>query len=549
MTVRRILSVTLAFLLGALPYTASSQEVLLRAGPSVLASDSELGETAGAVTPRVDAGARFWLTDLFQVQGTIGYGENVSAEGALYVRPFASPGRTLEPYAFAGTGVMFGSDFDRQTTVPVGIGVDYALTPGASLVGELAGRWMYSRSFPEDLSGDRKVLDFSVIPSVGVSYRFGAQPSPYYRASRENWTPNTEPMRAATMPSETTPGPAADTTDDEEDDLTEPQRNPATASWQGYGQPASLIEDNGDQIRTADGTFVMGLTDEDPLMLQTAGLKRVTVSGFYLDKHEVSNAEYRAYLSTLSGDARSAATPDAEAWSRAGSASSFEGYFQSDAYADYPVVAVSWEQAVAFCEAHNGRLPTEAEWEYAARSGRPGGIYPWPGFEPRAPSGGYMANFNPGRGLYAADGFAFTAPVDAFPASDWGLHNMSGNAAEWVMDAYTPSYANLSNFNPLYEDENEARHVVRGGSWSSDAFYIGVGVRDAQPADEATIYTGFRCAYEIGADLPGQREDDPTTSADADDATGANTIVPENDADAATTPENEVADGAPTEQN
>ena len=143
------------------------------------------------------------------------------------------------------------------------------------------------------------------------------------------------------------------------------------------------------------------------------------------------------------------------------------------------------------------RLPSEAEWEYAARSGIAGGIYPWPGLEPRNPTGAYMANYNPGRGVYAADGFAFTAPVESFYPSPWGLYHMSGNVAEWVQDSYSASYGALSNFNPTYVDAEEPRRIVRGGSWASDDFYIGVGVRDAQPTNEASIFTGFRCAYGL----------------------------------------------------
>ena len=108
-----------------------------------------------------------------------------------------------------------------------------------------------------------------------------------------------------------------------------------------------------------------------------------------------------------------------------------------------------------------------------------------------------MANHNPGRGGYAADGYAFTAPVDALPPSRWGLYNMSGNIAEWIQDTFHPSYATLSDFNPVHLDPNETLRVVRGGSWASDAFYIGVGVRDAQPGNEASPYVGFRCVMDV----------------------------------------------------
>ena len=78
---------------------------------------------------------------------------------------------------------------------------------------------------------------------------------------------------------------------------------------------------------------------------------------------------------------------------------------------------------------------------------------------------------------------------------------MSGNVAEWVQDSYAASYGVLSNFNTMHADPGEPRRIVRGGSWASDDFYIGIGVRDAQPADEASIFTGFRCAYGLDTDL------------------------------------------------
>ena len=163
----------------------------------------------------------------------------------------------------------------------------------------------------------------------------------------------------------------------------------------------------------------------------------------------------------------------------------------------HPVVGVTYDQAQAYCAFYGKRLPTEAEWEYTARAGQVGDVYPWPGLETRDEDGNFLANYNPGRGGYAADGYAFTAPVDAYPPSRWNLHTMSGNVAEWCQDTFHPSYTTLTDFNPLHSDPNEPRHIVRGGSWASDAFYIGVGARDVQPADEASPYVGFRCVMDL----------------------------------------------------
>lgn len=274
--------------------------------------------------------------------------------------------------------------------------------------------------------------------------------------------------------------------------------NGRLSGGRGTGErPAPDTSRRGESIQVPSGTFIMGLFDEDPLSLQNAGRKRVTVSSFYIDQHEVTNAEYRKYLNQLSPEARRERLPDSTVWANARLQSNWDVYFRGDYYSDHPVLGVTWEEAQGYCQAQDKRLPTEAEWEYAARGGHIGRIYPWEGLSARGSSGEYLANFNPPEG-YTADGHAFTAPVGAYPPNDWGLHNMSGNVAEWTLDTYTSSYDNISDFNPRFQDENEPRRVVRGGSWNSDSFLIGVGARDTQPGKEASVSVGFRCVQDVG---------------------------------------------------
>ena len=256
----------------------------------------------------------------------------------------------------------------------------------------------------------------------------------------------------------------------------------------------------GDMVRLPDGTFIMGLTDEDPFDMQTSGRRRVTVSAFYIDRFEVTNAEYREYLQSLSQGEREDALPDSTAWTSSASRADWSTYFYGSNYDEYPVVSVTWDEAKDYCDNENKRLPSEAEWEYAARAGRVGGVYPWSGFSPRDAFGRYLANFNPGRQGQAADGYAFTSPVGSFPPSRWGIHDVAGNVAEWVEDTYSESYANLSDLDPVYrgtEDSEETRKVVRGGAWDSNAFRIGVGYRDMQEADQPSPRVGFRCAADV----------------------------------------------------
>lgn len=189
-------------------------------------------------------------------------------------------------------------------------------------------------------------------------------------------------------------------------------------------------------------------------------------------------------------------------------------YFWHDAYGDYPVVGVSWEQAKAFCQwrtiYHNDyqksrkrqsvniyRLPNEAEWEYAARGGLQGATYPWGNNYTLNDRGCFMANFKPLRGDYAADQALYTVEADAYEPNDFNLYNMAGNVSEWVNGSYsTSSYEFMSSINPNVNDPNNQRKVVRGGSWKDVAYYLQVSSRDYEYADSARSYIGFRTVQD-----------------------------------------------------
>jgi gliding motility-associated lipoprotein GldK len=210
--------------------------------------------------------------------------------------------------------------------------------------------------------------------------------------------------------------------------------------------------------------------------------------------------------------------PDTTAWIRDFAYSYNEpmhnDYFWHDAYGDYPVVGVSWKQAQAFCQwrtlYHNGyqrskgsqpvnsyRLPSEAEWEYAARGGLQGATYPWGGPYTKNDRGCFMANFKPLRGDYAADQALYTVEADAYDPNDFNLYNMAGNVSEWVNGSYDPaSYEYSSTINPNVNDPNNSRKVVRGGSWKDVAYFLQVSSRDYEYADSARSYIGFRTVQD-----------------------------------------------------
>ncbi len=192
-------------------------------------------------------------------------------------------------------------------------------------------------------------------------------------------------------------------------------------------------------------------------------------------------------------------------------------YFYHPKYDDYPVVGISWHQANAFCNwrtrwlnryweaqgmpiTEHWRLPSEFEWEYAARGGRDNNMYPWGGPYTRNSKGCLLANFKPNRGNYMADGGMYPVRADAYFPNDYGLYNMAGNVAEWTISAYDESshqfthdlnsdyQYNASESDPL----TMKRKVTRGGSWKDVAYFIQNGSRSYEYQDTAKSFIGFR---------------------------------------------------------
>lgn len=157
--------------------------------------------------------------------------------------------------------------------------------------------------------------------------------------------------------------------------------------------------------------------------------------------------------------------------------------------ARHPVVHVSWRDAQAYCRWAGVRLPSEAEWERAARGGIEGALYPWG--DELTPGGQHRCNIWQGEfptRNSAEDGFVGTAPVDAYEPNGFGLHNMAGNVWEWCEDAFDP-------------DGDAAWRALRGGSYLCHASYCNryrVAARTANSADTSAGNVGFRTVEEIG---------------------------------------------------
>jgi len=192
-------------------------------------------------------------------------------------------------------------------------------------------------------------------------------------------------------------------------------------------------------------------------------------------------------------------------------------YFSHSGYSDYPVVGVTWEQATAFCnwrtmfyrmgmgtrsrEIEPYRLPTEGEWEFAAREGKTTNKYPWDTDETQTAQGCFMANFKPGNGDYTQDGNLITSRVASYTPNRFGLYDMAGNVSEWTSTTYTESGSAIMNdLNPEYQ-YNAAKEdpysikkkVIKGGSWKDVGMFIRGDMRDYEYQNQPRSYVGFRC--------------------------------------------------------
>jgi formylglycine-generating enzyme required for sulfatase activity len=228
------------------------------------------------------------------------------------------------------------------------------------------------------------------------------------------------------------------------------------------------------------GTFTMGCVPNDPdchKMAQPA--HRVTISaGFWMAQTETTAGAYRAFAEATHRDLPKAPNSNRN-W----------------ALADHPVVNITWDDAVAYCSRAGGRLPTEAEWEYAARGGASDTIFTW-GNQPSHDHANFGQGTNGADEQGASEGkdqWIFTSPVASFPPNDFHLYDMTGNAAEWCADWFSPTYyANSPEKDPKGPATGTAR-LVRGGSWKSPAKFLHLSFRGTRPPQEWGYTSGFRC--------------------------------------------------------
>ena len=219
----------------------------------------------------------------------------------------------------------------------------------------------------------------------------------------------------------------------------------------------------------------------------------VYLDAFYMDTHEVTNAQYKAFIDE---------NPE---WQKKNITAEYhDGTYlrlwdrntYPEGKANHPVIYVSWYAAMAYAEWAEKRLPTEAEWEKAARGGLTGKVYPW-GDTYDATHANYARYHNQ------------PIAVGQYPPNGYGLYDMAGNVSEWCLDEYDPDfYAQSPRENPFshgtpeevirnFKVVKEKNRILRGGCWSDNGLFLGVAYRDWGPQHYSSVFRGFRCVKDI----------------------------------------------------
>ncbi len=239
-------------------------------------------------------------------------------------------------------------------------------------------------------------------------------------------------------------------------------------------QPKGNGLDQSEMVFVPAGLFLMGAAEDDALAMNWEKPQHeVTLDAYWIDKYEVTNAQFAKCVAS-----GYCVQP------RQGGSKTRESYYGNPDFADYPVIYVDWNQASYYCSWVGKRLPSEAEWEKAAR-GTAGQVYPWGNSEETD----LLMNINR---LQDGD----TEKVGSFPEgqSPYGAMDMGGNVWEWTADRFDRDYyANSPAQNPLGAAEGE-EHAVRGFSWAYSFPNKAITARNKANTYAYTYDLGFRCA-------------------------------------------------------
>ncbi|UOQ84098.1 formylglycine-generating enzyme family protein [Gracilibacillus salinarum] len=270
------------------------------------------------------------------------------------------------------------------------------------------------------------------------------------------------------------------------------------------------------------GSYLMGTNDEEGFKTDGEGpVQEVKVAPFYIDIHTVTNRQFKAFINDTGyrteaeqygwsfvfyqfidkdTNAKLQQVPGTPWWFAVEGAYWNQPFGEDstiDDRMDHPVIHVSWNDALAYCKWAGKRLPTEKEWEYAARGGLVQKRYPWG--DELQPNGEHYCNIWQGsfpQHNTKEDGYTGTAPAQSFPANNYGLFNMAGNVWEWCADTFTTDRA--GHLDKDYVNGNISK-VMRGGSYLCHHSYCNryrVAARSSNTADSSSGNIGFRCVKD-----------------------------------------------------
>lgn len=255
------------------------------------------------------------------------------------------------------------------------------------------------------------------------------------------------------------------------------------------------------------GEFMMGTNDSEKRPLINRGWwnddempeHTVYLDAFYIDKYEVTNAQYAVFLNDYGKNVDAKGHKLLEIGSSYCLIEKVGSTYQPKAgYENHPVICVSWFGAAAYAQFYGKRLPTEAEWEKAARGGLVGKRFPWGDSNPD----GSNANFADKNTNYkwsdktVDDGYKLTAPVGSFPSNGYGLYDMPGNVWEWCSDRYAGDYYANSPINNPQGPSSGSRRVLRGGTWYGSPDFLRCADRFGGFVSGSGS-VGFRCSQDL----------------------------------------------------
>lgn len=242
-----------------------------------------------------------------------------------------------------------------------------------------------------------------------------------------------------------------------------------------HGVPMTLVPAGPFEMGSNDGA-----EDERPVHI-------VTLDDFYMDQFEVTNGQYATCVDAGVCDPTTDTTAFESSYSR-------RVYYGNPAYLDFPVIYANWYEAKDYCEWRGARLPTEAEWEKAARGGLKGKSFPWGNESPICEVGAKNgAKFDDNEDCNDTD----TTQVGSYGPNSYGLYDMAGNVWEWVSDFYDADYYASSPANNPSGPEDGSYPVVRGGSWNNRPDRLTVSDRRFNDPKSGALDSGFRCARDV----------------------------------------------------